>query len=98
MQEAVYKPPPKKYITYSPADPLFIEEVVKGSNKQPTVCSPSAAVKAEEPERQNSKKMYEFNQINNNLDAEKKKSMLRKITRGVWSISSRKYQPKADIH
>lgn len=62
------------------------------------VGSQQTDVKIEEPERQNSKKMYEFNQINSNLEAEKKKSMLRKITRGVWSISSRKYQPKADIH
>ena len=37
--------------------------------------------------------MYEFNRIIKNWNGDKKKAMIRKLTRGIWSISSRKYQP-----
>ena len=39
------------------------------------------------------RKMYEFNRVIKNWDGDKKKAMIKKLTRGIWSISSRKYQP-----
>ena len=44
------------------------------------------------------KKIYEFNRIIKNLQGDSKRPMMRKMTRGIWSISSRKYQPNEGLN
>ena len=43
------------------------------------------------------KKFYEFNRVNRNISVDSKKSMITKMARGIWSISSRKVQPHVDL-
>ena len=43
------------------------------------------------------KKVYEFNRIIKDLKAEGRRSMMRRLSRGIWSISSRKYEPHDDL-
>ena len=43
------------------------------------------------------KKMYEFSRVMKNLTENKPSSVIKKMTRGIWSIASRKYQPNQDI-